>query len=95
MVPVEVAQQDRAVESGAGGHGPYHEAALALADGVDILLHDAQHTATEYEAFAERYAGTGAGGTGEPGEPWCGKPPTARPDATNCPAGRWPSRARR
>ena len=35
---------------GADGHGELHEAALALADGVDILLHDAQYTAEEFEA---------------------------------------------
>jgi phosphoribosyl 1,2-cyclic phosphodiesterase len=33
---------------GPDGFGPYHEAALALADGVDILYHDAQHTAAEF-----------------------------------------------
>ncbi|MGI8791987.1 MAG: MBL fold metallo-hydrolase, partial [Acidimicrobiales bacterium] len=33
------------------GHGVYHDAALALADGVDLLLHDSQYTAEE---FAER-----------------------------------------
>jgi len=33
---------------GPDGFGPYHEAALALADGVDILFHDAQHTAAEF-----------------------------------------------
>ncbi len=34
---------------GAGPHGwgEYHEAALALADGVDALVHDAQYTAEE------------------------------------------------
>jgi phosphoribosyl 1,2-cyclic phosphodiesterase len=33
---------------GPDGFGPYHEAALTLADGVDILFHDAQHTASEF-----------------------------------------------
>jgi len=35
---------------GPDGFGPYHEAALALADGVDILFHDAQHTGAEFGA---------------------------------------------
>jgi ribonuclease BN (tRNA processing enzyme) len=35
---------------GPDGFGPYHEAALALADGVDLLIHDAQHTAAEFPA---------------------------------------------
>jgi len=40
------------IELGAGpdGWGPYHEAALALVDGVDLLLHDAQFTADELAA---------------------------------------------
>ncbi len=33
---------------GPQGFGPYHEAALALATGVDLLIHDAQHTAAEF-----------------------------------------------
>ena len=36
-----------ALGPGPDGWGPYHEAALSLADGVDVLLHDAQHTADE------------------------------------------------
>lgn len=36
-----------ALGPGPDGWGPYHEAALALADGVDVLVHDAQHTAAE------------------------------------------------
>lgn len=32
---------------GPDGIGEYHEAALALADGVDLLIHDAQYTAEE------------------------------------------------
>ena len=40
---------------GPAGLGPYHEAALTLADGVDLLVHDAQHTGSE---LAER-AGLG------------------------------------
>ena len=38
--------------SGPDGWGPYHEAALALADGVDLLVHDAQHTAAELPPVA-------------------------------------------
>ncbi len=37
---------------GPEGLGPYHEAALALARGVDLLVHDAQHTAAELPARA-------------------------------------------
>ena len=37
---------------GPEGLGPYHDAALALADGVDLLFHDAQHTAAELPACA-------------------------------------------
>jgi phosphoribosyl 1,2-cyclic phosphodiesterase len=33
---------------GPDGYGPYHEAALELADGVDLLVHDAQYTADEF-----------------------------------------------
>lgn len=36
-----------ALGPGPDGWGPYHEAALELADGVDLLLHDAQYTAAE------------------------------------------------
>ncbi|HVL04538.1 MAG TPA: MBL fold metallo-hydrolase [Acidimicrobiales bacterium] len=38
------------VAAGAGPHGlgAYHESALALADDVDLLIHDAQHTAAEF-----------------------------------------------
>lgn len=32
---------------GTDGFGPYHEAALALCAGVDLLIHDAQYTASE------------------------------------------------
>jgi phosphoribosyl 1,2-cyclic phosphodiesterase len=32
---------------GPGGWGPYHDAVRELADGVDVLLHDAQYTAAE------------------------------------------------
>ncbi|MCU1448303.1 MAG: hypothetical protein JWP02_473 [Acidimicrobiales bacterium] len=35
---------------GPDGLGPYHEAALALADDVDLLIHDSQHTAAEFAA---------------------------------------------
>jgi len=37
---------------GPAGLGPHHEAALRLAEGVDLLVHDAQHTAEELEAKA-------------------------------------------
>lgn len=33
---------------GPKGFGPYHEAACALASGVDVLLHDAQYLASEW-----------------------------------------------
>ena len=33
---------------GPHGFGPYHEAALALAADVEVLIHDAQYTAEEY-----------------------------------------------
>lgn len=41
------------IAAGAGpdGFGAYHESALALARDVDVLIHDAQHTAAE---FADR-----------------------------------------
>jgi phosphoribosyl 1,2-cyclic phosphodiesterase len=32
---------------GPDGWGPYHDAVVALADGADVLLHDAQYTADE------------------------------------------------
>lgn len=41
-----------ALGPGPDGWGPYHEHAMALADGVDLLLHDAQHTAAELPARA-------------------------------------------
>ncbi len=34
--------------SGTGGFGAYHTAALELARGADLLIHDAQHTAAEF-----------------------------------------------
>ena len=37
---------------GPHGWGPYHEAALRLADDVDVLIHDAQHTAEELPRVA-------------------------------------------
>lgn len=37
---------------GPDGLGAYHEAALELAAGVDLLIHDAQHTATEFAGKA-------------------------------------------
>jgi phosphoribosyl 1,2-cyclic phosphodiesterase len=39
-----------ALGPGPDGWGEVHDAALALADGVDVLLHDAQHTAEELPA---------------------------------------------
>lgn len=35
---------------GPDGFGPYHEAALELADGADLLIHDAPYTAAEHPA---------------------------------------------
>jgi len=35
---------------GPDGFGPYHEAALALAADVDVLIHDSQYTAAEFPA---------------------------------------------
>lgn len=35
---------------GPDGLGEYHHAAVTLAEGVDVLIHDAQHTAEELEA---------------------------------------------
>jgi phosphoribosyl 1,2-cyclic phosphodiesterase len=35
---------------GPDGWGPYHEAALALCRDVDVVIHDAQHTASELPA---------------------------------------------
>lgn len=39
-----------ALGPGPEGLGEYHEAAMTLADGVDLLIHDAQHTSDEFEA---------------------------------------------
>ena len=39
-----------ALGPGPDGWGPYHEDAMALAAGVDLLIHDAQHTADELPA---------------------------------------------
>jgi phosphoribosyl 1,2-cyclic phosphodiesterase len=41
-----------ALGPGADGFGPIHPAALELVEGVDLLLHDAQHTASEFGAVA-------------------------------------------
>jgi len=41
-----------ALGAGPDGYGPYHEAALELADGVDLLIHDSQHTAKEFPAVS-------------------------------------------
>jgi phosphoribosyl 1,2-cyclic phosphodiesterase len=40
-----------ALGAGPDGSGPYHEAAMELACGVDLLLHDAQFTSTELRAL--------------------------------------------
>jgi phosphoribosyl 1,2-cyclic phosphodiesterase len=37
---------------GPDGLGEYHPAAMALADGADVLIHDAQHTAAELPRLA-------------------------------------------
>lgn len=37
---------------GQDGLGPYHEAAASLCEGADVLIHDAQHTASELPAVA-------------------------------------------
>src|SRR5207248_5595265 len=37
---------------GPEGFGEYHDDALELAGGVDLLIHDAQHTAAEFPARA-------------------------------------------
>ncbi len=37
-----------ALGEGPNGDGEFHENALALADGVDLLIHDAQYTAKEF-----------------------------------------------
>jgi phosphoribosyl 1,2-cyclic phosphodiesterase len=42
-----------ALGPGPDGWGPYHDAAMALAGGVDVLLHDAQHTAEELPSRAQ------------------------------------------
>ena len=39
-----------ALGDGPEGFGAYHDAAVALAEGADLLVHDAQHTAEEFEA---------------------------------------------
>ncbi len=39
-----------ALGPGTDGFGPYHEAALALAAGADVVIHDAQYTAAEFPA---------------------------------------------
>ena len=38
---------------GDDGLGPYHEAAMALANGVDLLIHDAQYTSAELPAVVD------------------------------------------
>lgn len=42
-----------ALGPGPSGFGAYHEAAMALARGADVLIHDAQYTAAE---FPERHS---------------------------------------
>jgi ribonuclease BN (tRNA processing enzyme) len=39
-----------ALGPGPDGWGPYHDAAVSLVEGVDLLIHDAQHTAEELPA---------------------------------------------
>jgi ribonuclease BN (tRNA processing enzyme) len=41
-----------ALGPGPDGQGERHDAALRLAEGVDLLIHDAQHTAEEFPAVA-------------------------------------------
>lgn len=41
-----------ALGPGPDGLGEYHAAAMALADGVDLLIHDSQHTAAEMPALS-------------------------------------------
>ncbi len=41
-----------ALGPGPGGLGEYHAAAMSLAHGVDLLVHDSQHTAAEMPALA-------------------------------------------
>ena len=41
-----------ALGPGPDGWGPFHDTAVALAAGVDLLIHDAQHTADELPARA-------------------------------------------
>jgi phosphoribosyl 1,2-cyclic phosphodiesterase len=41
-----------ALGPGDDGFGPLHPAALALVDGVDVLLHDGQHSAEEFPAVS-------------------------------------------
>lgn len=40
-----------ALGPGDDGYGPYHDAALQLASGVDLLIHDAQYVEDEWPAF--------------------------------------------
>ncbi|HYM49273.1 MAG TPA: MBL fold metallo-hydrolase, partial [Candidatus Limnocylindrales bacterium] len=42
----------RAAGPGPAGFGEYHDAARTLADGVDLLLHDAQYTAEDFPRYA-------------------------------------------
>jgi phosphoribosyl 1,2-cyclic phosphodiesterase len=42
-----------ALGPGPDGWGPYHEAAMELCAGVDLLIHDAQHTGAELPARAD------------------------------------------
>lgn len=42
-----------AIGPGEDGLGDYHDSALELADGVDILIHDAQYTTEEFPARAD------------------------------------------
>jgi len=41
-----------ALGAGPDGFGPYHDAAVRLTEGVDLLLHDSQYTSEEFPARA-------------------------------------------
>jgi phosphoribosyl 1,2-cyclic phosphodiesterase len=41
-----------ALGPGPDGWGPYHESAMALCEGADLLIHDAQYTVEEMAVFA-------------------------------------------
>lgn len=43
----------RSLGLGPDGHGEYHDAAIALTQGVDLLIHDSQYTPTEFETKSD------------------------------------------